>query len=153
MQPTTVTPEAPRGRERIHGCDTVAVGGHDTPAVPRIAVLIPCRNEAPTIAGVVDDFRAALPGSAIFVYDNNSTDETTLRAAAAGAVVRHKHYPDKGSVLRRMFADVDIYVLADGDGTYDAAAVSGMVRILWERSLDLVNGNRVGPPEAYRPPL
>lgn len=130
-----------------------AGGGHDIPVAPRIAVLIPCRNEAPTIAGVVADFRAALPEAAIYVYDNESSDDTALRAAAAGAIVRHESYPGKGSVMRRMFADVeaDVYVLVDGDGTYGASAVPAMVAMLWERSLDLVNGNRVGPKEAYRP--
>ncbi len=130
-----------------------AGGGSDIPIAPRIAVLIPCRNEAPTIAGVVAEFRAVLPQAAIFVYDNNSSDDTALRAATAGAIVRHENYPGKGSVMRRMFADVeaDVYVLVDGDGTYDASVVPAMVAMLWEQSLDLVNGNRVGPREAYRP--
>ena len=130
-----------------------AVGGGGTAGNRQVAVLIPCRNEAPTIAGVVRDFRAALPGAAIFVYDNASTDDTAARAAAAGAIVRHEHYPGKGSVMRRMFADVDadIYVLVDGDGTYDASAAPAMVAMMAERSLDLVNANRIGPAGAYRP--
>ncbi len=133
--------------------NNAAAGGDGIPVAPRIAVLIPCRNEATAIAGVVGEFRAALPQATIYVYDNDSSDDTGLRAAAAGAIVRHEHYPGKGSVMRRMFADVeaDVYVLVDGDGTYDASAVPAMVAMLWERSLDLVNGNRVGPKEAYRP--
>lgn len=130
-----------------------ATDSHDTAGIPRIAVLIPCRNEAPTIAGVVREFRAALPHATIYVYDNNSSDDTAPRAAAAGAIIRHEAYPGKGSVMRRMFADVeaDVYVLVDGDGTYDASVVPAMVATLWEQSLDLVNGNRMGPKEAYRP--
>jgi uncharacterized membrane protein (DUF485 family) len=112
---------------------------------PRIAVLIPCFNEAATIAGVVREFRAALPGAVIHVYDNNSTDGTRAIAAAAGAVVRGETLQGKGHVVRRMFADVeaDAYVLVDGDGTYEAAAAPAMVRRLLEEQLDMVNGLRV----------
>src|SRR6476620_7350822 len=93
-----------------------------TSETPSVAVLIPCYNEATTIADVVTSFRAALPRATIFVYDNNSTDGTAAAAFAAGAVVRHEPRQGKGNVLRRMFADVeaDIFVLVDGDGTYDA---------------------------------
>src|SRR5262249_38745210 len=88
----------------------------------RVAVLVPCFNEGQAIATVVHDFRAALPQATIYVYDNNSTDDTRARAAAAGAVVRTESLQGKGNVVRRMFADIEaeVYVLVDGDGTYDA---------------------------------
>ena len=90
----------------------------------RIAVLVPCYNEEAAIATVVRDFRAALPGATIYVYDNNSKDQTVARAREAGAVVRTEPRQGKGNVVRRMFADIeaDIYVLVDGDDTYDAGA-------------------------------
>ena len=111
----------------------------------RIAVLIPCHDEAATIAQVVADFRAALPAARVWVYDNNSTDETAARARAAGAVVRGAPLRGKGNVVRRMFADVeaDVYVLADGDGTYDAAAAPMLVARLLHETLDRVSGARV----------
>lgn len=111
----------------------------------QIAVLIPCRNEAPTIAKVVADFLSALPEGTIYVYDNGSSDGTTPRAIDAGAVVRHEPLPGKGNVVRRMFADIDadVYVLVDGDDTYDAADSPRMVRELIENGLDMVNGRRV----------
>ena len=89
-----------------------------------IAVLVPCYNEEAAIAKVVRDFRAALPGAVIYVYDNNSRDQTAARAREAGAVVRTEARQGKGNVVRRMFADIeaDIYVLVDGDDTYDAGA-------------------------------
>jgi glycosyltransferase involved in cell wall biosynthesis len=110
----------------------------------RIAVLIPCYNEAQTIAKVVADFRAALPTAAIYVYDNNSQDETASLAREAGAVVRRETMQGKGNVVRRMFADVeaDIYVLADGDDTYDAAAAPAMIGTLIDEGYDLVSGKR-----------
>src|SRR5687768_16891645 len=123
-------------------------------SVSRIAVLIPCYNEAEAIAGVVRDFAAALPEAAIYVYDNNSKDATRERAAEAGAIVRSETHQGKGNVIRRMFADIEaeVYVLVDGDGTYDASASNDMVRLLLERSLDMVNGARVPVTEhAYRP--
>ena len=88
----------------------------------RVAVLIPCYNEAVAIGGVVAAFRAALPEATIYVYDNNSRDGTVEVARAAGAVVRRETMQGKGHVVRRMFADIeaDDYVLVDGDGTYDA---------------------------------
>jgi glycosyltransferase involved in cell wall biosynthesis len=111
----------------------------------RIAVLIPCYNEAETIGVVIRDFREALAGAHVYVYDNNSDDSTVEVAAAAGAIVRRERLQGKGNVVRRMFADVeaDIFVLVDGDGTYDAAAVPSMVRLLYEEDLDMVNGRRV----------
>lgn len=126
-------------------------------ATPRIAVLIPCYNEAIAIPAVVRGFRAALPDATIYVYDNNSRDGTRDAAAAAGAVVRTEDQQGKGHVVRRMFADIeaDIYVLVDGDGTYEAAAAPEMVRRLIAERLDMVTGVRVTPEEiagaAYRP--
>ena len=120
---------------------------------PRIAVLIPCFNEQAAIGKVVADFRVALPEAVIHVYDNNSTDGTAAAARAAGALVRHEVLQGKGHVVRRMFADIeaDIYVLVDGDDTYEAAAAPRMVRLLREQGLDMVNGARSGGEAAYRP--
>ena len=111
----------------------------------RLAVLIPCFNEAAAIGGVVAAFRAALPTAKLYVYDNNSRDDTAAVAAAAGAVVRHEGLQGKGQVIRRMFADIeaDAYVLVDGDGTYEAAAAPGMVALLFDQRLDMVTGARV----------
>ncbi len=110
----------------------------------RVAVLIPCHNEAVAIPSVVAAFRTALPGAVVYVYDNNSTDATAA-AAAAGAVVRRETQQGKGHVIRRGFADIDadVYVLVDGDDTYDAAASPAMVRLLVEEQLDMVTGQRV----------
>jgi glycosyltransferase involved in cell wall biosynthesis len=110
----------------------------------RIAVLIPCYNEEAAIGRVVHDFRAILPDADIFVYDNNSFDQSSLRAAQAGAVVRTEKMQGKGFVVRRMFADVeaDAYVLVDGDGTYDAASARDMLSMLIEKNLDMVVGQR-----------
>jgi glycosyltransferase involved in cell wall biosynthesis len=127
---------------------------HADTAAPRIAVLIPCHDEAAAIGGVVAEFRRALPAASIYVYDNNSRDDTAGIAARAGAVVRTEPLQGKGNVVRRMFADVEaeVYVLVDGDGTYDASASDAMVRMLLERSLDMVNGAREPITElAYRP--
>ncbi len=98
----------------------------------RIAVLVPCRNEAASISKVVQDFRSALPSAAVFVYDNNSNDETAELATEAGAVVRSELLAGKGNVVRRMFADIeaDIYVLVDGDDTYDAASAEMLIERL-----------------------
>src|SRR5882724_3775824 len=95
----------------------------------RLAVLVPCFNEEAAIAKVVADFRSALPEAAIYVYDNNSTDRTAEVARRAGAVVRRETHQGKGNVVRRMFADIDadIYVLVDGDATYDAASARTMI--------------------------
>ena len=121
---------------------------------PEVAVLIPCHNEAPTIARVVADFRTALPEALIYVYDNNSTDETAAEARKAGAVVRFEPQPGKGNVVRRMFADVDadVFVLVDGDDTYDASAAPALIERLLSQCLDMVNAARVATSvEAYRP--
>ena len=123
------------------------------PSEARVAVLIPCLNEASTIAQVVLDFRRALPGADIYVFDNGSTDATAVMAAAAGAVVRREHRPGKGQVVRRMFADVDadLYVLVDGDATYEAAAAPAMVEMALRDKLDMVVGCRDGGAEdSYR---
>lgn len=120
---------------------------------PRIAVLLPCYNEEAAIGATVAGFAAALPGAAIYVYDNNSRDRTVAVARGAGAVVRTERMQGKGHVVRRMFADVDadIYVMADGDATYDAAAAPALVRRLIEEQLDMVVGTRVHEAsEAYR---
>ena len=111
----------------------------------RIAVLLPCYNEAASIAKVVAAFKEALPAAAIYVYDNNSTDNTAEQALLAGAVVRHEPYQGKGNVVRRMFCDVeaDIYVIADGDETYDPTVAPELIRKLVEEHLDMVVGSRV----------
>jgi glycosyltransferase involved in cell wall biosynthesis len=110
-----------------------------------VAVLVPCFNEAAAIAKVVADFRAALPEAAIYVYDNNSTDGTAEAARTAGAMVRGERHQGKGNVVRRMFADVDadIYVLVDGDATYDAPSARAMIARLTEERLDMVVAARV----------
>jgi len=120
---------------------------------PTVAVLIPCHNEAAAIEGVVAEFRCFLPDAEIYVYDNNSHDDTVLKASRAGALVRHEMLKGKGNVVRRMFSDVeaDIYVLVDGDGTYDPASAPEMVRMLLQNHLDMVNGARVSSERtAYR---
>ncbi len=119
-----------------------------------VAVLIPCYNEEVAIARVVRDFRAALPDAAVYVYDNNSSDNTIAAAREAGAIVQLETHQGKGHVIRRMFADVeaDIYVLVDGDDTYDAAAAPAMIERALTGGLDMVNGTRVTDAEAaYRP--
>ena len=110
-----------------------------------IAVLIPCYNDAATVAKVVADYRAALPGATIYVYDNNSTDGTGALAAAAGAVVRREAQQGKGNVLRRMFREVDArcYLLVDGDDTYPADAAPKMVAAVLEHGADMVVGDRL----------
>lgn len=110
----------------------------------RIAVVIPCFNEEASIAGVVREFQDALPDAAVYVYDNNSTDATAAAASAAGAIVRREIMQGKGNVVRRMFADIeaDVYVMTDGDATYDAKSASEMIRILIEDKLDMVVGAR-----------
>jgi glycosyltransferase involved in cell wall biosynthesis len=120
---------------------------------PVIAVLIPCRNEEATIGKVVSDFRTALPSACIFVYDNNSTDGTQVEARNAGAVVRAEAQPGKGNVVRRMFADVeaDVFVLVDGDDTYDASAAPKLVNRLLSEGLDMINAARLAESAAaYR---
>nr|WP_275261605.1 glycosyltransferase [Jiangella aurantiaca] len=120
---------------------------------PAIAVIIPCHNEAVAIAAVVTDIRAALPDATIYVYDNNSTDATVAEALAAGAVVRTESRQGKGNVVRRAFADVDadVYVLVDGDDTYDASSASMLVKVLLDGPYDHVVGVRTHVSEtAYR---
>ncbi len=119
----------------------------------RIAVLIPCFNEEATVEKVVGNFRSSLPQAKIYVYDNNSTDQTVPRARRAGAIVRSEDQQGKGHVIRRMFSDIeaDIYVVVDGDDTYDASAAPQLIDTLVENSLDMVNGRRVDQTrEAYR---
>jgi glycosyltransferase involved in cell wall biosynthesis len=119
----------------------------------RIAVLVPCYNEQTTIGDVVAGFRAALPDADIYVYDNNSTDGTVEAARAAGALVRGETHQGKGHVVRRMFADVeaDVYVLVDGDATYDAASAPRLVDCLIDGNLDMVVAVRVDSEQAaYR---
>ena len=119
----------------------------------KIAVLVPCYNEEATVAKVVEDFRTALPAAIIFVFDNNSTDKTAQVARAAGAEVLQETHRGKGFVVRRMFSDVeaDIYVLVDGDATYDAPSVRRMIGRLLEKRLDMVVASRVnGERAAYR---
>jgi glycosyltransferase involved in cell wall biosynthesis len=121
----------------------------------RIAVLLPCHNEALTIAKVVTEFQSTLPEAKIYVYDNRSTDNTVEQAVKAGAVVRHEPRLGKGNVIRRMFADIeaDIYIMADGDNTYEVAAVRRLVERLLAEQLDMVVGVRrtgAGENAAYR---
>ncbi len=120
---------------------------------PRIAVLLPCFNEQAAIVRTIEGFRAALPGAVIYVYDNNSRDRTIEVARAAGAEIRTERTQGKGNVVRRMFADVDadIYVMADGDLTYDPAAAPAMVKLLLDDQLDMVVGTRLHEAkDAYR---
>jgi glycosyltransferase involved in cell wall biosynthesis len=122
-------------------------------APARIAVLIPCYNEEMAISTVVRDFRAALPDAEIYVYDNNSKDRTVEVAREAGAIVRTEPRQGKGNVVRRMFADIeaDIYVLADGDDTYDATAAPLLAETLVREGFDVVSGKRVAVAQAaYR---
>ena len=121
-----------------------------------LAVLVPCHNEERAIAAVVRGFHASLPHATIYVYDNGSTDATSAVAEAAGAIVRREPRRGKGNVMRRMFADVDadLYVLVDGDDTYDACAASLMVELLQRERLDMVVGSRrpvTTDSEVYRP--
>lgn len=121
----------------------------------QVAVLIPCHNEAAAVAGVVTDFRTALPQATVYVYDNASTDATAERARQAGAVVGAEPRKGKGHVVRRMFADVDadVYLLVDGDGTYDPSAAPAMINHLVANRLDMIVGSRVpveGNPDVYR---
>ena len=139
---------------------TAAINVHDSPEtvnslkVAHVAVLVPCHNEDVSIAKVVSNFKAALPSADIYVYDNNSTDNTAAAARLAGAIVRREPQQGKGNVVRRMFADVDadIYVLVDGDDTYESAAAPAMVSLMIQDRLDMVTGVRVSCAQAaYRP--
>src|SRR6266702_4587054 len=123
------------------------------PSSMRVAVLVPCFNEAAAIAAVVADLRKALTPAQIYVYDNNSSDRTATVAHEAGAKVRSERRQGKGHVVRRMFADVDadIYMLVDGDATYDAASAPRMIETLLTEHLDMVVGLRVDQDQAaYR---
>ncbi|MDR2990419.1 MAG: glycosyltransferase family 2 protein [Burkholderiaceae bacterium] len=123
----------------------------------RIAVLVPCRDEAQAIAQVVADFRAQLPGAQVHVFDNGSRDDSYAIAQAAGAQVHRVALPGKGNVVRRAFADIeaDVYVMVDGDDTYDAKAAPALVARLLDEELDMVVGARVEEeeknPAVYRP--
>ena len=121
---------------------------------PGVAVLIPCFNEAAAIGAVVRAFRAALPGAQVYVFDNNSTDDSRRLAAEAGAIVRAEARQGKGNVVRRMFADVDadVYLLVDGDGTYDAPSAPRLIETLLEGGCDMVTGVRkAAGTGSYRP--
>ena len=116
-------------------------------------MLVPCYNEALTIADVVQGFGQHLPGAPVYVYDNNSTDETIAVAASVGAIVRRASLQGKGNVVRRMFSDIeaDVYVLVDGDATYDAGSAPALVQALVDDDLDMVCGvRRSTETEAYR---
>lgn len=111
----------------------------------KVAVLIPCYNEAPTIAKVVSDFRQALPEADIYVYDNNSTDATSAVAQSAGAIVRREPVQGKGNVIRRMFReiDADAYLMVDGDDTYPASQAGELLKPVLEEDADMVVGDRL----------
>ncbi len=134
--------------------ETVFAPAQPEEGSPRIAVLIPCHNEEIAIPHVVRSFARELPGARIYVYDNNSVDRTIEVARLAGALIGREQLQGKGNVVRRMFADVeaDVYVLVDGDDTYDAASAQAMIDLLLERGLDMVTGTRVTQIQAaYRP--
>jgi glycosyltransferase involved in cell wall biosynthesis len=118
-----------------------------------IAILVPCHNEEVTITNVVSDFRRELPNATVYVYDNNSTDDTSRVAAEAGAVVRSESQQGKGHVVRRMFSDIEasVFVMVDGDDTYDASSVRKLVDTLLSEHVDTVNARRVSSIDnAYR---
>jgi glycosyltransferase involved in cell wall biosynthesis len=130
------------------------MSGSSENKTPSVAVLLPCYNEAVAIRATIAAFKRALPDATIYVYDNNSRDATFEVAKAAGAIVRREHVQGKGAVVRRMFADVDadIYVLCDGDDTYDAAAATVLVDRLFHERLDMITGVRQETDvAAYRP--
>ena len=131
-----------------------AHSGQPATLAPRLAVLVPCFNEEASIGSVVGAFARELPTAQIYVYDNNSTDRTIEVARAAGARVGREPLQGKGNVVRRMFADIDadIYVLVDGDNTYDASSARPMIDLLLDRGLDMVTGTRITSIQAaYRP--
>lgn len=143
----------PAIRQPTH-LEAIEGGRAPLPEGVSVAVLIPAYNEEAAIGQTVRDFRAALPGATVYVYDNNSSDQTVSVAAQAGAVVRRERQQGKGHVVRRMFADVeaDVYVLVDGDDTYDAWSAPLMVRRLLDDQLDMMNGARAAHSvQAYRP--
>jgi glycosyltransferase involved in cell wall biosynthesis len=150
----SITLDAARATAPAFPAFRPAAAGATASAAPRIAVLVPCYNEAVAITRVVAAFRAALPEATVYVYDNNSRDGTREAALAAGAVVRTEPLQGKGHVVRRMFADIeaDAYLLVDGDDTYDAADGPEMVRRLLDERLDMVTGVRItDATAAYRP--
>ncbi|MCI8504438.1 MAG: glycosyltransferase [Dorea sp.] len=111
----------------------------------KIAVLIPCYNEIKTIEKVVKDWKRELPGAVIYVYDNNSTDGTAIAAKAAGATVRHEYMQGKGNVIRRMFREIDaeVYIMVDGDDTYPTEYGAQMAKLVLEKGVDMVIGDRL----------
>ena len=111
----------------------------------KIAVLIPCYNESRTVKKVINDYKAVLPEATIYVYDNNSTDNTAIIAEAEGAIVRHEYHQGKGNVIRRMFREIDAeaYIMVDGDDTYPAEFAREMVDKVLERHVDMVVGDRL----------
>lgn len=136
------------------GVEPVLLGLDDPSAAARVAVLLPCHNEEASVASVIEAFRASLPNATVFVCDNASTDATASRALGAGATVLHEPRQGKGHAVRRMFADIDadVYVLADGDATYDAGSARLMVARLLDEHLDMVVGTRQTDhdPRTYR---
>jgi glycosyltransferase involved in cell wall biosynthesis len=130
------------------------IGDAGTPiAALRIAVILPCYNEGKTIAKVVAGFKRSLPSAAIYVYDNNSTDDTVAQAKREGAMIRYEALQGKGFVLRRALSQIeaDVWVVADGDGTCDAGSAPELVHMLWSQHLDMVVGvRRQAGTEAYR---
>ena len=137
----------------VQSAESKTIVGEPSYGALRIAVLLPCYNEQAAVAQVISAFRDALPGAAIHVFDNNSTDTTRALAVAAGAIVRNVSLQGKGNVVRRMFADVDadVYVLADGDATYHAPSAPGLIRELTDHGLDMVVATRVPDHhDAYR---
>lgn len=142
-----------------HEPDSVQEGRQDPfvlrrDVAPRVAIVIPCHNEEAAIANVVAGFRTSLPDASIYVFDNCSTDRTAEVARLAGAEVRYVGLKGKGNVVRRMFADIeaDVYVMADGDDTYDSSIAPLMVEKVWQEGLDMVVGRRVSNElEAFRP--
>ena len=147
-------PEPSVRQPRWHSDITIAEQLGLCSAQPQVAVLIPCCNEEAAVGKVVSDFKQVLPDAIVYVYDNNSSDHSGLEARAAGAVVRHERLQGKGHVVRRMFADIeaDIYILVDGDDTYDPAVAPGMVKMLLDGQLDMVSAARHGEArDAYRP--
>lgn len=118
----------------------------------RIAVLLPCYNEGKAISQVVGQLKTTLPSAIIYVYDNNSTDDTSQQAHLAGAIVRKEPKQGKGQVVRRMFSDIDadIYLMMDGDGTYDVASAPKLIQALIDEQLDMVIGTRAQNEQAFR---
>lgn len=135
---------------QLSSVDTISLKNY------RIAVIIPCKNEGLTIANVVTKFHTFLPEAEIYVYNNRSTDDTVEQALSVGAIVRHETQPGKGNVVRRMFADIeaDVYILIDGDDTYEIRAIRQLIDKMLRERLDMVVGARraaTSIPEAYRP--